>query len=184
MYSGHLTITWNSSITIASQRETCCSISASIDTHYRRLTAANYHRNRLNIVKNLLSELSCRIKAMLIRQTYFLVLAISFLCISNGFPVKKPPTRPKKPVTIKKFDPFVGVKDSGKLLGYALSNNPIANVFKNTYSFFYWLPRKNIPFDTPWKLFGQSSCLRSLYTPLADSTLLSVDMIFSMTFPF
>ena len=61
--------------------------------------------------------------------------------------------KPKKGA-IKKFDPFVGVKDSGKLLGKALSNNPIANVVKNTYSFFYWLPRKNIPFDTPWKLFG------------------------------
>ena len=87
--------------------------------------------------------------------SYVIGLLVAFLCLSGSFPVKKPPTRPKKPTTIKKFDPLIGVKDSGKLLGNALSNNPIANVFKNTYSFFYWLPRKNIPFDTPWKLFGE-----------------------------
>ena len=92
---------------------------------------------------------------MLIRKIFILVLIVTFFISCHAFPVKKPPTRPKKQTTIKKFDPFVGVKNSGKLLGNALSNNPIANIFKNTYSFFYWLPRKNIPFDTPWKLFGE-----------------------------
>ena len=153
MYSDHPSLTNTSSKAIAPQREACRWISASIDTHLRRPAGVNRHRNRLIIRKNPLSE-SWHIKVMLIRQTYFLVLVIGLFCMANGFPVKKPPTRPKKPASIKKFDPFVGVKDSGKLLGYALSNNPIANVFKNTYSFFYWLPRKNIPFDTPWKLFG------------------------------
>jgi hypothetical protein len=84
------------------------------------------------------------------------ILVAALLFLSNSAPVKKPPTRLKKPpTTIQKFDPFVGVKDSGKVLFNAFSNNAIANVFKNTYSFFYWLPRRNIPFDTPWKLFGE-----------------------------
>ena len=83
------------------------------------------------------------------------LLVVALICLSNSAPVKKPPTRLKKaPNSIQKFDPFVGVKSSGKLLFEAFSNNAVANIFKNTYSFFYWLPRRNIPFDTPWKLFG------------------------------
>lgn len=93
-------------------------------------------------------------------QTAFLaVLVAALFWLSDSAPVKKTPKTPtrlkKPPVTIQKFDPFVGVKDSGKVLFNAFSNNAIANVFKNTYSFFYWLPRRNIPFDTPWKLFGK-----------------------------
>lgn len=37
-----------------------------------------------------------------------------------------------------------------------LLNNPLTNVVRNTYSFFYWLPRRNMPFDRPWA-FGNSS---------------------------
>jgi hypothetical protein len=36
-------------------------------------------------------------------------------------------------------------------------NNPLSNVVKNTYSFFYWLPRRNIPNDLPWVLFRNNS---------------------------
>jgi Chlorophyll A-B binding protein len=94
------------------------------------------------------------------RCQYLIAAAIILLYSSNSAPVKKPPTRLKKsPDSIQKFDPFGGVKDSGKLLANAFSNNAVANVFKNTYSFFYWLPRRNIPFDTPWKLFGQFCCV-------------------------
>lgn len=90
------------------------------------------------------------------RTQFVAILVAALFCLSDSAPVKKPPTRLKKPpTTIQKFDPFVGVKDSGKVLFNAFSNNAIANVFKNTYSFFYWLPRRNIPFDTPWKLFGE-----------------------------
>jgi hypothetical protein len=94
--------------------------------------------------------------AMWGRIECLVILVAALFCLSDSSPVKKPPTRLKKPpTTIQKFDPFVGIKDSGKVLFNALSNNAIANVFKNTYSFFYWLPRRNIPFDTPWKLFGE-----------------------------
>ena len=98
------------------------------------------------------------------------LLVVALICLSNSAPVKKPPTRLKKaPNSIQKFDPFVGVKSSGKLLFEAFSNNAVANVFKNTYSFFYWLPRRNIPFDTPWKLFGTHSLhsLESSCAPIA-----------------
>lgn len=95
--------------------------------------------------------------AMRFHAKFLAIIVAALFCVSNSAPVKKPPTRLKKPpTTIQKFDPFVGVKDSGKILVEAFSNNAIANVFKNTYSFFYWLPRRNIPFDTPWKLFGES----------------------------
>lgn len=110
------------------------------------------------------------------RTAYLAVLVAALFWLSDSAPVKKTPKTPnrlkKPPVTIQKFDPFVGVKDSGKVLFNAFSNNAIANVFKNTYSFFYWLPRRNIPFDTPWKLFGKlqrnsprhcSECINPLF---------------------
>lgn len=104
------------------------------------------------------------------------LLVVALICLSNSAPVKKPPTRLKKaPDSIQKFDPFVGVKSSGKLLFEAFSNNAVANVFKNTYSFFYWLPRRNIPFDTPWKLFGT----HSLHT-LGTSCALNAHAIFPL----
>ena len=34
---------------------------------------------------------------------------------------------------------------------------PITNVVQNTYSFFYWLPRRNTPYDVPWVLFRNTS---------------------------
>lgn len=34
-----------------------------------------------------------------------------------------------------------------------ISQNPISQTVANTYSFFYWLPRRNIPYDSPWTLF-------------------------------
>ena len=34
---------------------------------------------------------------------------------------------------------------------------PLTNVVQNTYSFFYWLPRRNTPFDVPWVLFRNTS---------------------------
>ena len=39
----------------------------------------------------------------------------------------------------------------------ALTNNPLARVFVNTYTFFYWLPKRNMPYDNPWQLFKNSS---------------------------
>lgn len=63
--------------------------------------------------------------------------------------------------TPPRFDPFAGLKkkskDWNKPVIDALTRNPIANIVKNTYSFFYWLPRRNIPYDSPWRLFGNST---------------------------
>jgi len=38
-----------------------------------------------------------------------------------------------------------------------VTQNPIARIVSNTYNFFYWLPRRNMPYDSPWVLFKNSS---------------------------
>lgn len=38
-----------------------------------------------------------------------------------------------------------------------LLNNPLVRIVSNTYSFFYWLPRRNLPYDAPWTLFRNNS---------------------------
>lgn len=38
-----------------------------------------------------------------------------------------------------------------------LVNNPLTRLVYNTYSFFYWLPRRNLPYDHPWALFRNNS---------------------------
>ena len=38
-----------------------------------------------------------------------------------------------------------------------LLNNPLSRLVSNAYSFFYWLPRKNLPYDHPWALFRNNS---------------------------
>jgi hypothetical protein len=38
-----------------------------------------------------------------------------------------------------------------------LGNNPISRIFTNSYSFFWNFPKKNLPFDTPWVAFKNSS---------------------------
>lgn len=34
---------------------------------------------------------------------------------------------------------------------------PISKIISNSYSFFYWLPRKNLLYDKPWRLFKNST---------------------------
>ena len=41
--------------------------------------------------------------------------------------------------------------------GHPLTNNPLSRLVYNTYSFFYWLPRNNLPYDHPWALFRNNS---------------------------
>eukprot|EP00981_Chlorochromonas_danica_P002655 scaffold521_cov177-Ochromonas_danica.AAC.9 len=38
-----------------------------------------------------------------------------------------------------------------------LTKNPISLIFYNTYSFFYWFPRKKVLYDHPWTLFRNST---------------------------
>ena len=45
----------------------------------------------------------------------------------------------------------------GKLLLRIVTNNPIANIFRNSYSFFYNLPKKNVLYDIPAQLFVNST---------------------------
>lgn len=33
----------------------------------------------------------------------------------------------------------------------------MVNVIRNTYSFFYFFPRKNLPYDAPWALFRNNT---------------------------
>jgi hypothetical protein len=42
-------------------------------------------------------------------------------------------------------------------LSVLLTRNPIARIFINSYNFFYWLPRRNMPYDSPWELFKNST---------------------------
>lgn len=53
--------------------------------------------------------------------------------------------------------PIQLIKRSGSALCKILTRNPIARIFINTYSFFYWLPKRNTPYDNPWQLFKNSS---------------------------
>ena len=38
-----------------------------------------------------------------------------------------------------------------------LGNNPLAQIIDRSYSFFYWLPRRNLPYDSPFVYFKNSS---------------------------
>ncbi|KAJ1408727.1 hypothetical protein B484DRAFT_403444, partial [Ochromonadaceae sp. CCMP2298] len=42
-------------------------------------------------------------------------------------------------------------------IGRVISGNPLFRGFATTYEFFYWFPRKNLPYDQPWRLFKNSS---------------------------
>ena len=46
---------------------------------------------------------------------------------------------------------------SVELLSRILTKNPVARIFINSYNFFYWLPRRNMPYDSPWELFKNST---------------------------
>jgi hypothetical protein len=45
----------------------------------------------------------------------------------------------------------------GGSLGSAVAKNPLVTIARNVYSFFYWLPKENTPYDVPWTLFKNSS---------------------------
>ena len=82
-------------------------------------------------------------------QRRFLLLAILLFVLLLPSESLKRPTR---------FDsPFSGLKKVGKDVQQLLTRNPIANVVQNTYSFFYWLPRRNIPFDSPWEILTNNT---------------------------
>lgn len=91
---------------------------------------------------------------MIFGKLHLLFLVTALLSFCSSFPLKKPPVRVKK-TSIKKNDSFLSIKKTGNLFKEALTTNPIANIIKNTYSFWFWLPRRNIPFDAPWALFSK-----------------------------
>ena len=51
------------------------------------------------------------------------------------------------------FDSWKKIKISTAQVTSRLLRNPIARIVSNTYEFFYWYPRKNLPYDSPWMLF-------------------------------
>ena len=53
--------------------------------------------------------------------------------------------------------PIEAAKLAGQRLGRAMSGNPVSRVFINTYNFWYWLPKRNMPYDMPWQLFKNST---------------------------
>lgn len=44
-----------------------------------------------------------------------------------------------------------------KQLGQSLTSNPVARTIINGYDFFYWFPRRNIPYDLPFRLFKNNT---------------------------
>lgn len=56
--------------------------------------------------------------------------------------------RPKRPNPIKTLQ---------RATLEALKSNPIARIVYNSYSFFYWFPRKNVAYDIPWTLFKNTT---------------------------
>lgn len=64
------------------------------------------------------------------------------LCIRINYSVKLQPQSPMK---------FV------RAVSASFGRNPLARAFYNAYSFFYWLPRRNLPYDAPFVLFKNSS---------------------------
>eukprot|EP01036_Dinobryon_divergens_P026500 gene26500-35163_t len=55
------------------------------------------------------------------------------------------------------FDSWKKIKISTAQVTSRLLRNPIARIVSNTYEFFYWYPRKNLPYDSPWMLFRNST---------------------------
>lgn len=53
--------------------------------------------------------------------------------------------------------PIQAVRKGGRILGSALSANPLSRIIINTYNFWYWLPKRNMPYDMPWQLFKNST---------------------------
>ena len=53
--------------------------------------------------------------------------------------------------------PIEAARQSGRQLARVLSANPISRVIINSYNFWYWLPKRNMPYDMPWQLFKNST---------------------------
>ena len=82
-------------------------------------------------------------------QQSLLYISLFFVLLLQSECLKRPTPR---------FDnPFSGLKKVGKDVQQILTRNPISNVIQNTYSFFYWLPRRNIPFDSPWEVLTNNT---------------------------
>jgi len=51
----------------------------------------------------------------------------------------------------------MAVRRGARVLGKVLSANPISRILINSYTFWYWLPKRNMPYDMPWQLFRNST---------------------------
>ena len=58
---------------------------------------------------------------------------------------------------INDYEIWQKIDSSLEVLSVLLTRNPIARIFINSYNFFYWLPRRNMPYDSPWELFKNST---------------------------
>lgn len=52
---------------------------------------------------------------------------------------------------------FSKVQEIKKPIVDIITKNPITIVLRSAYSFFYWLPRRNLQYDSPWVLFRNTS---------------------------
>ena len=65
------------------------------------------------------------------------------------------PPEPTSRTTYKKL--LKGFESGLKPLGRIITKNPLSLIAINSYSFFWNLPRKNLPYDHPWVLFQNST---------------------------
>ena len=85
-----------------------------------------------SIIVFLLTNIMMLADSRKICSLYFIVVFLQ-ICIAV-----KPPNFPSKLINV-------------------LKQNPIFRVISNTYSFFYWLPRKSLPYDRPFAYFQNST---------------------------
>ena len=83
---------------------------------------------------------------MKIRGFYVLVWLISAIsptfCLTGSF---------KPQQALKAFNKAFGT------FGKSLIRIPLVRAVYNTYDFWYWLPRRNLPYDRPWKLLRNNT---------------------------
>lgn len=70
--------------------------------------------------------------------SFHLLISIYFL-VASSIKLKKP-----------KFSEYSNLKN-------IITDNPISRIVSNTYSFFYWLPKRNVLYDIPWTFPTNSS---------------------------
>lgn len=116
----------------------------------------------LDIDKNMTTDLGAWSRLMAIRVLTMiprLLLLLYLLLALFGHPAHGfiSPKNIKQNELCGLKNPFKGSDINRNPIVRAIVSNPLSNIISNTYSFFYTLPRKNMAYDLPWKLFKNST---------------------------